>query len=107
MPSTHQVVPTQQFLETLGRTLLQANVSLTEAGQWARTALTRAALLEENGNNCRAASRLRIHRNTLSRWIERSPELRRLLHDIRHQRRQPRGIRFNPQPTTVAERRLA
>ena len=57
--------PVEQF----ARLMLRAGLSLDEAGREIRKQLLAAALKENRGNICRAATQLRTHRNTVARLV--------------------------------------
>ena len=84
----HQETPpaAEGLLLQLARQLAPFGFGLGEMERaWSR-ALIAAALEEERGNACRAAQRLGIHRNSLSRRIERDAWLQSTLDELRRVR---------------------
>jgi Fis family transcriptional regulator, factor for inversion stimulation protein len=83
-------VAVKDQLEALISQMYKSGILYSEAVREFKKRFILAVLQENNGNQCRAARQLRMHRNTLSRTIQ---ELRIDVHQVRDVRRPPRGAR--------------
>jgi len=78
-------------LEALVQQMYKSNILYSEAVQEFKRRFIATVLLENNGNQCRAARQLGMHRNTLSRTIS---ELKLDVREFRDGgRRPPRSTR--------------
>jgi Fis family transcriptional regulator len=77
-------------LEALIAQMYRSGILYSEAVREFKKRFILTVLQENNGNQCRAARQLRMHRNTLSRTIQ---ELKIDIRQLRDGRRPPRGAR--------------
>jgi DNA-binding NtrC family response regulator len=92
--------PVKDQLEALVQQMYKSNILYSEAVQEFKRRFIATVLQENNGNQCRAARQLGMHRNTLSRTIS---ELRIDIRQFRDGgKRPPRSARLGSYEKKIA-----
>ena len=89
----------KEQLEALVSQMHKSNILYSEAVREFKKRFIIAVLLENKGNQCRAAKQLQMHRNTLSRTLE---ELKIDVRQLRAAKRPSKSVR-----PLAAERKMA